>query len=168
MEKLKLFEPTMEHAEAIWDLKCEYERDTNSFRDDGIDCFLPFTPSGEIFVELYLDRKITPTVYLCVRETDGKVIGIIDFWHHINNQTPTKIRGHFGYYVRPSERNKGYGTKLLSLCLERAKESGLDKVLVTCQPANMASKKVIQANGGVLEKVVIDENKKIEWYWITL
>lgn len=60
--------------------------------------------------------------------------------------------GHIGYHVRPSQRGKGYGKRILALTLEKAKEMGMDRVLVTCDETNTASRKVIEANGGVLER----------------
>jgi predicted acetyltransferase len=56
-----------------------------------------------------------------------------------------------GYDVRPSERRKGYGTLLLSLMLEKAREVGLPRVKLTCDATNVASIGVIRNNGGQLE-----------------
>ena len=41
--------------------------------------------------------------------------------HYLNN-------GAIGYGIRPSERNKGYGTKLLALLLEKCEEIGMKEV----------------------------------------
>ncbi|WP_412779086.1 hypothetical protein [Gottfriedia acidiceleris] len=46
--------------------------------------------------------------------------------------------------------------------LERAKEIGIDKVLLTIHKNNINSLKVAMKNGGVIEKQ--DENKC--WVWI--
>jgi len=58
--------------------------------------------------------------------------------------------GHIWYGIRPSEQRKGYGTKLLALTLNKAREMGLMRVLITCDTANIGSAKVIEHNGGVL------------------
>jgi predicted acetyltransferase len=78
--------------------------------------------------------------------------------------------GHVGYAIRPSERGKGYGTRLLALTLDKAREIGLDRVLVTCDTDNIPSVRVIEANGGVLEDQLISNRsgKMISRYWITL
>lgn len=59
--------------------------------------------------------------------------------------------GHIGYSVRPSERRKGYATLMLKLLLEKARQLGLDRVLITCNKSNVASARVIRKNGGVLD-----------------
>jgi len=56
--------------------------------------------------------------------------------------------GHIGYGIRPSERQKGYATTGLQLALEEARKRGLDQVLLTCGVDNLASRRVILANGG--------------------
>jgi predicted acetyltransferase len=78
--------------------------------------------------------------------------------------------GHVGYAIRPSERLKGYGTRLLALTLDKAREMGLGRVLVTCDTDNFASVRVIEKNGGVLENQVISNRsgKMISRYWIAL
>ena len=50
------------------------------------------------------------------------------------------IGGNIGYAIRPSERRKGYATIQLQLLLEKAKELGLEKVLVTCRDNNVGSR----------------------------
>lgn len=70
--------------------------------------------------------------------------------------------GHIGYSILPSERGKDYGKLQLKLLLERAKEIGIDKVLLTIHSSNINSLKVAIKNGGVIEKQ--DENKC--WVWI--
>ena len=78
--------------------------------------------------------------------------------------------GHIGYAIRPSERAKGYGTRILALTLEKAREMELERVLVTCDTDNVASVRVIEANGAVLENQVISNRsgKRISRYWIAL
>lgn len=45
----------------------------------------------------------------------------------------------------------GYGTQILALVLPKAKELGIDRLLVTCDATNIASRKIIEKNGGILE-----------------
>jgi predicted acetyltransferase len=78
--------------------------------------------------------------------------------------------GHIGYMVRPTERGKGYGTKLLAMTLEKTQQIGLDRVLVTCDADNLASARVIRKNGGILSSESISEQtgRIVSRYWITL
>jgi predicted acetyltransferase len=45
----------------------------------------------------------------------------------------------------------GYGTAILTLALPAARALGLARVLVTCDEDNLASHKIIERNGGLLE-----------------
>jgi len=78
--------------------------------------------------------------------------------------------GHIGYEIRPSKRRQGYGTTLLSMGLEKARERGLQRVLLTCDETNLASRKVIENNGGQLENAVEVEGQTVlkMRYWINL
>ena len=62
-----------------------------------------------------------------------------------------------GRYDRSDARLLGYGKLILELALEKAKELGLDRVLLTCNPDNIGSKKIIEAHGGMLENEVVFE-----------
>jgi predicted acetyltransferase len=59
--------------------------------------------------------------------------------------------GHIGYDVRPSARRRGHATAMLKAALPVTHALGIDPVLVTCDVDNVASRKVIEAGGGVLE-----------------
>jgi predicted acetyltransferase len=99
---------------------------------------------------------------------NGKFIGRVSFRHTLT-ESLRKVGGHIGYDIRPSKRNKGYGKKMLALALQKARQLGLHKVLITCDETNIASKKIIEANGGVFENAleIPNEPKKLR-YWITL
>jgi len=78
--------------------------------------------------------------------------------------------GHIGYDIRPTKRNQGYGKKNSRVCIIKSKSIGIARALVTCDETNLASKKVIEANGGVFENSVllgINRSRKFR-YWITL
>lgn len=79
--------------------------------------------------------------------------------------------GHISYYVKGSERGKGYGKTILALVLEVAREEmGLDRVLVTARSTNVPSLRVIEANGGKLEDERCHEETGAIYrrYWIEL
>ena len=84
-----------------------------------------------------------------------------------------KHAGNIGYGINPLYWNKGYGNKILELGLKQAKHLGLKhKVLVTCDDDNIASAKIIEKNGGILQDV-IENNVEDEYiltrrYWIYL
>ena len=59
--------------------------------------------------------------------------------------------GHIGYDVRPSARRRGHATAMLRAVLPVARDLGIERALVTCEVDNVASRRVIESNGGVLE-----------------
>ena len=111
---------------------------------------------------------VTSTTYIGVRQSDNKIVGMIDLRHHINHPILSVWGGHIGYSVRPSERRKGYAKAMLKLILEEAKKHHLTKVLVTCNHDNLGSNKTILANGGVFEKTIELEGILINRYWIDI
>jgi predicted acetyltransferase len=62
-----------------------------------------------------------------------------------------ELGGHIGYDVRPSARCRGHATAMLRAALPVARGLGIASALVTCDVTNIASRKVIEANGGVFE-----------------
>ena len=71
---------------------------------------------------------------------------------------PTHVSGHVGYAVVPWKWRRGYATRALALLLPLAHELGLPRVLVTCDTGNVASRRVIEANGGIAagERTALD------------
>jgi predicted acetyltransferase len=81
---------------------------------------------------------------------DGEFCGIIGFrWQRGSNTLPPTCLGHVGFSVVPWKRRRGYATEALRMLLPEARAEGLDYLEVTTDPENLASRKVIEANGGV-------------------
>jgi predicted acetyltransferase len=70
--------------------------------------------------------------------------------------------GHIGYDVPPSARRRGHATAMLRSVLPVAHALGLDPVLLTCDPANLGSRTVIERNGGILEDQQDDQLR----FWV--
>lgn len=112
-------------------------------------------------------RDVPATVHFIVNDKE-KVVGTIDIRHTLNDNYFARL-GHVAYYIKLEERNKCYATEALKLALEKLEnEYKVTKVLITCLKTNIASRKVIEANGGVFEKEFYDEitNNYIERFWI--
>ncbi len=97
----------------------------------------------------------------------GAILGVSNFRHALNEGLRT-FGGHVGYSVRPSARGRGCGTRLLAEVKERARCRGLARLLVTCDPDNYGSIKVIERNGGVLEREHFHEGQGqlVRAHWI--
>ena len=81
-----------------------------------------------------------------------------------------KEGGHVGYGIRPARQRQGYGRLILALALDECRSIGLARVLVTCLQDNVASARIIEANGGELENVIADPASRgpLRRYWIAL
>lgn len=101
---------------------------------------------------------------------DGEVVGFLSFRHTLNEWL-REAGGHIGYAVRPSRRRQGYASRALALALDRAREIGLDRVLITCDDDNVASARTIEGAGGVLQDVS-DQTERghalLRRYWVAL
>jgi predicted acetyltransferase len=97
------------------------------------------------------------------------IVGCVRLRHQLNPALE-QIGGHIGYEVRPSKRRQGYGTQLLALTLERARQHQLTKVLITCDTDNIGSARVIEKNGGQLfdQGMIEGRDTLISRYWIEL
>lgn len=94
---------------------------------------------------------------------DNKLIGLLSIRYDLPNKL-AQLYGHIGYGVRPSERCKGYATKMLKYALEECKKRGLESVILGCYKDNIGSAKTIIKNGGILNNEV-EENKDISENW---
>ena len=56
----------------------------------------------------------------------------------------------------------------LGAALQHAQARGMQRILITCDDANLASARTIERNGGVLENVCDTELGRTRRYWITL
>lgn len=111
---------------------------------------------------------VEASTYFAISE-NSEIVGCIELRHSLNENLAI-IGGHIGYSVCPKERRKGYATKMLKLVLQEARKLGIEKVLLTCDIDNVASRKTILKNGGILEKespyTYCDE--KYYKYWIRI
>jgi RimJ/RimL family protein N-acetyltransferase len=60
--------------------------------------------------------------------------------------------GNIGYEVRPGTRRQGHATAMLAAALPLAAALGIDPVRLDCEVDNVASRRVIEKNGGRLER----------------
>jgi len=97
-----------------------------------------------------------------------RIIGRTEIRRDLNAEF--EIYGHISADICISERKKGFGTVISILSLQKAKELGLEKILLTCRIDNAASAKIIENRGGVFEKQIFHEETGETFfrYWIEL
>lgn len=111
--------------------------------------------------KLYGESYVPSGVYLAVRESGGRVVGIIDYRRPLSDFM-FNFGGNIGYCVRHDKRRKGYAKEMLGLLLEKCRESGTENVLVCCDKGNEASVKTIVRN------ISISENKVANTVGLTM
>lgn len=82
---------------------------------------------------------------------DGAFCGTVGFrWQPGTPELPAHVLGHLGYGVVPWKQGRGYARRALAMILPDMRALGLPWVQLTTDPDNLASQRVIEANGGVL------------------
>jgi predicted acetyltransferase len=173
-EKISLVEPTTELRESYDSLMREFVS-----RGDKLVPFVlefPYDDFDGLVKKLQefsegrgLPEGFVPHSTYWLVKAGKQIVGVSNLRHRL---TPRLERegGHIGYGVRPSERQKGYGTLLLAKTLEMAKAKGLSRVLITCGKENVGSVQVILRNGGVFdsEQFIPEREEVVQRYWIEL
>lgn len=113
------------------------------------------------------DSWVPDSTYWLVTD-HNRIVGVVNIRHSLTEHL-FNAGGHIGYGIRPSERRKGYATKLLALSLEKAKQLNITKALIVCDEVNTASEKTILHNSGVRDDDFIEEDGNVvRRFWIEL
>ena len=129
--------------------------------------------NGEILAFiLYFIMIIGVGFYFFLKDRHGSdekdyFIGEVHIRHRLNDAL-RQIGGHIGYAVRYGEWGKGYATQMLRLAMLEAGKLGISRVLVTCNDTNLASARVMEKNGLVMEDKVEVDGVISRRYWKTL
>lgn len=168
IEAVRLIAPTIKLKEDFCALAEEFAAEgDNRYRDaiSNFDGFIQLCSDEAAGRNLVPDRVPTSQNVLC--GNDRRILACSRLRHTLNTFLE-EFGGHIGYDVRPSERGRGYGTQILKLTLDKAREIGLKRLLVTADSSNVASWRVIEKNGGVLhsEAVSRETSEPLRKYWI--
>ena len=110
---------------------------------------------------------VPDSTYFCLDEDRNIFVGAVNIRQYLNDSLLLN-GGHIGDGIRPSERRKGFGTKMVALALEKCKELKIQNVLMVCDKSNIASSKTILNNGGILENEILVNGILEQRYWIKL
>ncbi|MEY2303740.1 GNAT family N-acetyltransferase [Bacillus tropicus] len=162
------------------DLQDEYLDFYNEWKDSG-ETMIPWVISKDpsnfpAMVQELLDAHngvnlpqswVPDSTYWLVTD-NNRIVGAVNIRHSLTEHL-FNTGGHIGYGIRPSERRKGYATKLLELSLEKTKKLNITRALVVCDEVNTASEKTILHNGGVRDDDFIEEDGNVvRRFWIEL
>ncbi|PFM17312.1 GNAT family N-acetyltransferase [Bacillus anthracis] len=162
------------------DLQDEYLDFYNEWKDSG-ETMIPWVISKDLsnfpaMVQELLDAHngvnlpqswVPDSTYWLVTD-NNRIVGTVNIRHSLTEHL-FNAGGHIGYGIRPSERRKGYATKLLELSLEKTKKLNITRALVVCDEVNTASEKTILHNGGVRDDDFIEaDGNVVRRFWIEL
>lgn len=168
MSDLFLSEPNIHYKKSFQNYALEYEKINDDYYfkkyKKALDHFQDYL--DDLFN--YAEGKNLPQGDMAVSTfwliDHNEVVGVVRIRHQ-----EVEYAGHIGYDIKPDCRNKGYGSEILKLALEKAAIIGLDEVIITCSIHNTASKKIIEKNNGNLLGTVFDpeENEFLYEYQIS-
>ena len=172
MKKIHLEQIGLKHKNEIIRIKKEYDDNKEDY--NGAFFIKDFDNYSELISRLdnyangIMDNPnyVPYTCYVALTE-EGKIVGLGSLRHELNDYL-NQFGGHIGYSVVPSQRKKGYGTRILKLLLKEAKNKNIKDVLLTCGIDNIGSAKVIENNKGVLENKIEHDDKVTCRYWIKM
>jgi len=172
MLTVKLVNPEKKHHEMVEDFIVEFFKYKSSFHgfDRLIETasyqdWLTYIEKQKNENQIEESRVAAESLFATSKEEDI-IIGIVNIRYRLNEYL-NNFGGHIGISIRPKYRNKGLGTEVLRLTLDRCKELNIEKVLITCNKSNQPSAKMIKKNGGVLAGEIIEEDGNIiQRYWI--
>lgn len=171
MEKIRLIEPVERYFDSYREAIEEYQLariNDYAFSNLSKADLLAKFKNSKMGIYLKPGRVASTYYWLVSGET---FIGEIAIRHELNDAL-LKYGGHIGYGIRYSCWNQGFGTQMLRLSLTKAQEMGLKCVLITCDDDNLASARVIEKNGGILQDKIqnrIDNTMVLtRRYWIHL
>jgi len=166
-------------AELAAQCEAAYRSFAEQFKRHGEDVSFLWQPDEQSFIEFLeelrdhaqgrnLSEGSVPARRLWYVTDIGTILGELNMRDRL---TPAleDYGGHIGYRICPSQRGKGHGTRMLALALSEARNLGLAKVLLTCDPENRASVRVIERNGGrFTSQSMAYTGRMTARYWIEL
>jgi predicted acetyltransferase len=143
---LELVRPSLDLRDAFLEMYRDYEEGDSKFYDSLAADFEAELEQLERAHRGEVRSGLVAWTSFFLRREDGLLLGGCRLRHALSDSL-WQDGGHIGYDIRPSRRNRGYATRMLALALDKARERGLEWVLLTISPYNKASIRVAEKNG---------------------
>jgi predicted acetyltransferase len=163
MESLFLAKPSKQYEQSFQNYVLSYKNINDSFYFniyksalDNFDEYITNLINCSRGIDVPKGWVATSTFWLIDK---NEVVGVLRIRH---KEIP--YAGHIGYDIAPNFRNKGYGTEIVKLALEKAKNLGITEAIVNCNINNIASRRVIEKNNGKLLGIILVEEGNEELY----
>jgi len=156
-----LVEPSLDYKESFLNLVMDY---LHQKEDTYTNLYKPAMANFNKYVKKLLDhargRNLpggeVPYSTYWLMDRYGKIYGNVRIRH-----LALHVYGNIGYDIRPSARGQGFGTIMLRLALEKARELNLKRIKIACDQRNKPSIRVIEKNGGVFIEQVYDRKTRL-------
>lgn len=107
-----------------------------------------------------------------MRHESGEKVGSLRFRTYLTEQLAS-YGGHIGYEVEPEYRGASFAARSCRLLFPLAARHGIEELLITCAPDNVASRRTIEKIGGRLSRIAkgtTEEGEKRDtcYYFIRL
>lgn len=165
MEELRLVRPSLEHKKLYEEMMDEWEAFGGRLNPGALRRYSRVEQKNVTY-EKWLewveeDRKTVQELFFLMG--DNNILGAISIRYKCAD-----VDGHSGFGIRPSERKKGYATKMLSLALPVMKDYRINPVVISCAKDNTGSAKTIQNNGGKFIREVVEDGETVHIYHIAV
>lgn len=171
---LRLVKGNLEFKNQIIDMIDEWKlyNETHDTNASPASIFKNMDKDFEYYIEHLEVKKnnnglVPDSTFFCLDVERNVMVGAVNIRHELNDYL-LKYGGHIGDGIRPSERRKGYATKMMALALNECKKLGMNQVLMVCDKKNIGSVKSIIKNGGIMENEIIQNDRIMQRYWIDL
>lgn len=154
MSASKLVKPSTEFKNSYIEALKEYQKEGRyeflKVKDieENFDSFVSDLNEGRTHMHKpYADwvEPVPETVLWLVKE--DRYIGTFNIRHRLNWHLE-KWGGHLNFIIRPTMRGKGFGKKILQKGMPCISYIGIDKALITVDPANDSAQHIIEFCGG--------------------
>jgi phosphinothricin acetyltransferase len=113
----------------------------------------------------WFENHSNPRYPMYVLEMDGEIMGWFTLMEFRTGREGFKVTTEISYYLDSRVRGKGYGTKMVGVAVEKAREIGFKNIIAVIFDSNNESKKITQKFGfelwGHLPEVVEIDGKGI-------
>ncbi len=120
--------------------------DTGFLQDDEIVLRLEKTAAGD------LAKGWLPAYYFTICDRKGRELGVCDL--RVGHNRNVYYGGNIGYRVYELYRGHHYAGKACRLLFELAGRHGMEYLIITCNPGNLASRKTCEYAGLRLMEIV--------------
>ena len=173
MSNVLLIEPRADHESLFNDYREEH---INNGEDELIACAgFEKMDYGTWLKKICQDRqketvstgKVPYQIYFIFNSHQTQLLGVLQLRMELNEYLAS-YGGHIGLGLRPSARGKGYASSALVQALNYYNDSGISEILLVCKPQNLSSRKLIERNGGVFVRCVMDGEELLMQYTVKI